>query len=216
MRDKLLTTPTIAWPREPSRLMVFTDSNDDAEPALNKSGETRQILNYANFEIATALMSLAHFRRTKTVPVRHGRTFNTNTSYARYGHSAKPHSRKALQVDREQALADPCTLQSLHTVARQVVSMPLADPSFHHMDILPAGMPTLMPRDRCGWSQATDLCNDVVSANTLVVHMRKHVGGFSHCRVYCSWNGCGKLMRTDCLVRHIREIHLHNKRRAHY
>ncbi|KAG1801789.1 uncharacterized protein BJ212DRAFT_1073245 [Suillus subaureus] len=122
---------------------------------------------------------------------------------------------KALQTTRELALADPCTPRSLHLVTRQAISMPPADPTFHLMLDIPAGVSTLMPRDRCRWSQATDPCNGVVSADTLVVHMRKHVGGSSYRRVYCSWNGCGKLMRRDCLVRHIREIHLHSKRRPH-
>ncbi|KAG2115073.1 uncharacterized protein F5147DRAFT_409460 [Suillus discolor] len=211
MRNELLTIPAIPFHREPSCSIVFSYSTGGAEPPLNKSDETGQTLNYANFEIATALMSPAHFRRIIIAPV-HGRT--CNTSYARCDRSAEPHSRKASQVAREQALADPSTPRSLHPIARQVISRPSAHPTFHLMDI-PAGVSTLLPRDRCGWSQATDLCNDIVSANTLVVHMRKHVGGFSHRRIYCSWNGCGKLMRRDCLVRHIREIHLRSKRRAH-
>ncbi|KAG1882907.1 hypothetical protein F4604DRAFT_312272 [Suillus subluteus] len=206
MRGTLLTIPTSACPREPS---VFSHSTDDAEPPLNKSDETRQILNYANFEIATALMSPAHFRRIVTAPV-HGRT--SDTSYVRCGRSTGPHSRKALQVAPEQAPADPYTPRSLHPVTQQVISVPSVDPTFHLMLDKPVGVST---GDRCRWSQATDPCNDVVSADTLVVHMRKHVGGTSHRRVYCSWNGCGKLMRRDCLVRHIREIHLYSKRRAH-
>ncbi|KAG1736764.1 hypothetical protein EDB19DRAFT_1019525 [Suillus lakei] len=153
----------------------------------------------------------AYFHRITTAPV-HGRTSSTNPAHC--GHSAEPYSRKVLQVAREQALADPCTPRSEHPITRQAISMPSADPIFHLMLDIPVGVST-MPRDRCGWSQATDLCNAVVSADTLVVHMRKHVGTSSHRRVYCSWNGCGKLMRRDCLVRHIREIHLHSKRRAH-
>lgn len=211
MRDKLLTVPTIPCPKESSCSMGFFHSTGGAEPPLNKSDETRQTLNYANFEIATALVTPARLCRIIIAPV-HGRT--CNTSYARCGRSAESHSRKASQVAREQALADPSTARSLHPVARQAISRPSTNPTFHLMDI-PVGVSTLVPRDRCGWSQATDLCNDVVSANTLVVHMRKHVGGFSHRRICCSWNGCGKFMRRDCLVRHIREIHLHSKRRAH-
>ncbi|KAG2752102.1 hypothetical protein P692DRAFT_201340144 [Suillus brevipes Sb2] len=205
MRGKRLTIPTIACPGEPS----CSHSTDDAEPPLI---ETRQILNYANFEIATALISPTHYCRIITAPV-HERI--SHTSYVRRcGRPAEPHSRKASQVAREQAFADPCTPLSL----RPVASMPSADPTFHYDRILdiPVGVSALMPRDRCGWSQTTDLCNDVVSADTLVVHMRKHIGGSSssYCRIHCSWNGCGKLMRRDCLVRHIREIHLRSKRRA--
>lgn len=187
-------------------------TTDNTESPLNKLDETRQILNYANFEIATALMFPAHFRRIITAPM-HGRT--SNTSYVRCGRSAEPHSRNALQVAREQAIAEPCTPRPLHPIAQLTIPMPSADPTFRHMLDMPVGVSTSMSRNRCGWSEATDPCNDIVSADTLVVHMRKHVGGLSHRRIYCSWNGCGKLMRRDCLVRHIREIHLHNRRRAH-
>lgn len=62
MRGKRLTIPTIACPGEPS----CSHSTDDAEPPLI---ETRQILNYANFEIATALISPTHYCRTITAPV---------------------------------------------------------------------------------------------------------------------------------------------------
>ncbi|KAG2075911.1 hypothetical protein BDR04DRAFT_1149641 [Suillus decipiens] len=211
MRGKLLTMPTIPCPREPSCLTVFSHSTGDAELLLNKPDGTTQILNYANFEIATALMSPTRFRRIITSPVYNGmEELPMQTMCA-----AAVLLRKAWQVTREQALADPSALQILLPVAQQAVSMPSADPTFHLVADISAGVSTLMSQNRCGWSQAIDLCDDVVSADTLVTHMRKHVRGSSHRRVCCSWNGCGKVMRKDCLVRHIREVHLHGKRRAH-
>lgn len=47
-------------------------TTDNTESPLNKLDETRQILNYANFEIATALMFPAHFRRIITAPMYNG------------------------------------------------------------------------------------------------------------------------------------------------
>ncbi|KAG2115521.1 hypothetical protein DEU56DRAFT_840777 [Suillus clintonianus] len=210
MRSKQLTIPTTPYPGNPSCSVVFPHSTDDAEPSRTKSDETVQILNYASFEIATALVHPPHFRQVINAPV-HRRTSNTGSAHC--GRAAEYHSRRALCVTREQA-AYPCTPRAERPVARQAISMSPADPTSHSALDTPVGVST-MPRDRCRWSHASGLCNAVVSVDTLVVHMRKHVGGSSHRRIHCSWNGCGKLMRRDCLVRHIREIHLYSKRRTY-
>lgn len=70
-----------------------------------------------------------------------------------------------------------------------------------------------VPRDQqphtCGWVVCGEPCNSVLFPNEFSAHLRAHgVRGGGNAKMSCCWVGCTEQMNTECVVRHVLEVHL--------
>ncbi|KAF8434325.1 hypothetical protein L210DRAFT_3553638 [Boletus edulis BED1] len=83
-------------------------------------------------------------------------------------------------------------------------------PPFEQLHLTPVGF--------CEWYNqggTRTTCGEALARETLTLHLRKH--GIERMNrawlTTCLWTGCEKIVNRECIVRHIREVHLGLKRR---